>query len=174
LGLNLFDESERNKDDIEAGLNKLFTATSILFITIALILVVSALGCLLFCFHCFRRIQAVSIALLNANNMSSARAQAAEATLRKTRVLIMSTSAVVSVTLIMRATFQILYGSTFTAKYNASCSSQCNHSCQDDLFLQGLFRKCVSTVRVYVEVIALRRLQPFALRFSAPRAAKNS
>ena len=135
LGLNLYDKNDRNNDDIEAGLNKLFTATSFLFITMALILVVSAFGCLLFCFYCFRRIKAVSLALLSAHNMSSARAQAAEATLRKTRVLIMSTSAVVSVSLIMRATFQIVYGSTFTAKYNLGCSSQCNNSCQDDLFL---------------------------------------
>jgi hypothetical protein len=134
-GLNLYDPTDSDRDAIEEGLNKLFLSISFVFIIMAVILVVSATGCLLFCFYCFRRIQAVSLALLNAQNLSSVRSMAAEASLRKTRTLIMSTSAVISASLIIRATFQIVYGSTFTAKYKVGCASQCAGGCQDDLFL---------------------------------------
>jgi hypothetical protein len=136
LGLNLWDVSDRNKAAIETGLDKLFVAVAILYITMSLALVTAAFGCILFCFYCFRRIQQVSLALLQAQSMSSSKTQAVEATLRKTRVLIMGTSAVVTFSFIVRAAFQVLYGASFTATYNIqNCASQCNVGCQGELFV---------------------------------------
>jgi hypothetical protein len=144
LGLNLYDKSDKNDSAIESGLDKLFVATAILFFVFALALVTAAFGCALFCFYCFRRIQLVSFALAHSRSMPTAKAQAVEATIRKTRVLIMSTSVVVAISLIVRAGFQVLYGIAFTASYKVElCSYQCQQGCQDDLFLLQVFAPSV-------------------------------
>jgi hypothetical protein len=136
LGLNLYDPNDRSDSAIETGFGKLFVATAILFFTYALALVTAAFGCTLFCFYCFRRIQQVSFALAQSRSMSSSKAHAVEATIRKTRVLIMGTSVIVAISLIVRAAFQVLYGIAFTADYKVErCAYQCQHGCQDDLFL---------------------------------------
>jgi hypothetical protein len=169
-GLNLYDSSDKNQAAIETGLDTLFVAVAVLYITMSLALVTAAFGCILFCFHCFRRIQQVSLALLQAQGMSSSKTQAVEATLRKTRILIMGTSAVVTFSFIVRAAFQVLYGASFTASYNIqNCTSQCNVGCQGDLFVLQVHAR---TTQYYNRIpVSCKCIHP---RLSWPLASHSS
>ena len=135
-GLNIHDNSDQDKAAIDAAFSKLFIGVSVLFILIAVVLVISAVTCAIFFLYCSRRIQNVSAALLQVQHMSSAKVQSVEGSLRKTRILIISTSGVIAVSFVARAAFQVLYGVAFTADYNTQqCSYQCQQGCQSDLFV---------------------------------------
>jgi hypothetical protein len=138
--LNNYDKADRDDAVIEAAFAKLLAALSALFILIALVLLIAAITCALFFVYCFQRMQQVSSALLQSQNMSTAKVQAVEANLRKTRLLIIGTSAVVTVSFVVRAAFQILYGVALAAPYKVSCNYQCRVGCQSDLFVLQVTR----------------------------------
>jgi hypothetical protein len=133
--LNVQDKTDRDDAAIEAAFAKLLAGLSALFILIALVLLIAAITCAVFFVYCLRRMQQVSSALLQSQNMSTAKVQAVEANLRKTRLLIIGTSAVVTVSFLVRAAFQILFGVALSAPYKLSCNYQCSVGCQSDLFV---------------------------------------
>ena len=115
--------AEYNLAEYSDALKPLFVGVAMLFISNSLALVTAAFGCVLFCFYCIKRMQQMSITLLNAP--SSSQSQAAGTSLRKTRRLIVGTSVVVTLSFIARAAFYVLLGASFSAKFKTGCLSQC-------------------------------------------------